>query len=572
MDTRALVEQGVKCSRIILAGMFALAAPAPDLAVAQEAPAVTEADPEPVADNLSVPGERTVASGSWSRILTTVDALPEGAVYVAVGTHHGVASGDTLSISEDSTSQAIGALVVTLASHKRSVAEFVGTPFTVVQGRMLWASYRSRRPSAFAATSVPGKGDPPTSTQRTPTAPVSEAQEPSRRRPSARGRIVFEMDGRRSSTRYGEDLTGEVERWFVTPTMRLSARVIDLPGGLQFNTNVRLSYRHSTSDVVQPAFSTRVYQASVRKDFQNVPLELEAGRFYNRYDDFSGYFDGIMARVHAGPLGAGVALGLEPDRANEGLSSDLPKATAFVDVRARGGRAEYDASASFHVLRPGDEMSDRTFFGLTQDLGLGRVRILHRLQVDRDPESLEWTVTQNRLDGVVPLGARWRVRGGYGQRRPFSIYRTTDVISYERERWSGGISYWGTAATLGFDASVNRGEAEESSYTYSGYFSIPGRTLGGLGVGASFSYWHREEDRAIHVSPGLSYRFGRVHARAGYRYYRSDISDLKLATHGGNFTLDVPLTAGVHGTIRADSNWGEQLSSTRLSAALWMGF
>ncbi len=541
---------------------------------------------------IGVPTPATLAAqdSPESQILTTVDPVTESTVFVAVGRDHGLTAGDTLSIAQDSTGQAIGALLVQSTSRKRSVATYLGKPFPVGGGAIFYARFRPRIPVPAPVRVASASGGSLTGSQTAPDGTGSHDGTPARGlapapeetltqeeeapslSPTADGRIAFEMDGRRSVTKYGEDLRDEAERWFTTPTLRLNARVRDLPGGVQFNTNLRLAYRYSTADVVQPQLSGRVYQASIRKELDDVPLEIEAGRFYNRYDEFSGYFDGIMARVHSGPVGAGVAVGTEPNRANESVWLDLPKLTAFADVRASGERAGYDATVSFHTIRPRGDLLDRNFFGLSQRLSVGRARFFNRFQLDRDPETDKWIATQLRVDATIPISGQWYLRGGYGRRRPYSIYLTSDVISYTRERITGGIGYWGGTASVNLDVSANRGERDESSRTYSGSFAIPARRLGGLGVNGSFSYWERDDSNALHASPGVSYRFGQVRSRLGYRYYRTEIGGRTLKTHGGNMSLDFPVVERVHATLRAYTNWGEELTSTRLSAGFWMSF
>jgi hypothetical protein len=37
-------------------------------------------------------------------------------------------------------------------------------------------------------------------------------------------------------------------------------------------------------------------------------------------------------------------------------------------------------------------------------------------------------------------------------------------------------------------------------------------------------------------------------------------------------SLDFPVVERVHATLRAYTNWGEELTSTRLSAGFWMSF
>ena len=90
------------------------------------------------------------------------------------------------------------------------------------------------------------------------------------------------------------------------PTLRLRAAVTRLPGGLRLETNLRAAYRSSSMGLLETSPSLRVYQASVEKEFTMVPLQLRLGRFYNPYESYGGYLDGVLARVGRQGFGVGV--------------------------------------------------------------------------------------------------------------------------------------------------------------------------------------------------------------------------------------------------------------------------
>ena len=109
---------------------------------------------------------------------------------------------------------------------------------------------------------------------------------------------------------------------------------------MRLNTSMRLSHRTSPDEVIQPVTSLRFYQFDLEKRFEAAPLQLHLGRFHNPFDDFSGYWDGMMVHLGDEGLGAGVAVGFEPNLWNETFSSDLPKVSGFLDYTGRGERTD----------------------------------------------------------------------------------------------------------------------------------------------------------------------------------------------------------------------------------------
>jgi len=79
----------------------------------------------------------------------------------------------------------------------------------------------------------------------------------------------------------------------------VNARVTQLPGDAVLRVNARGRYRYvDNADPITPTVALHTYQLSVEKDFG--ATSLQAGRFYNRHEPYSGYWDGAL--VHRGSL------------------------------------------------------------------------------------------------------------------------------------------------------------------------------------------------------------------------------------------------------------------------------
>jgi hypothetical protein len=460
------------------------------------------------------------------------------------------------------------------------VAGFVGEPFPVSRAESLYLGISSAlleaRLSELEREGAATDPDQPREGQLELDAGSREAPGPGRdetpRTPvRIDGRISLDLEALRTTTRWGESPEEAADRTFSTPTFRLQARARDLPGGFRLSTNMRVSHRTSTDDVIQPRTSARFYQFDLEKEFDAVPLQLHLGRFNNPYDEFGGYFDGIMARVGGDGLGAGAAVGFEPELWNEGISTDRPKMTGFLDYSARGERARYSGSLSFHTLRPRSDLPDETYVGLSQGLSVGGLWVRHRIRVDRSPNESEWSLTRLQVDASLPIGNGLTARGGWRRwRNPSAL--TLGAPGPRRDRANVGLSYWSAPGGATLDFSLDRPEGGETARTVSGSFSLRETGVLGLGLSGFASYWKRGEGSSLLLSPELRREVGRVHVRGAYRFYRTRSGSGENRHQFADLGLTVPLGRGLQARVQGSVQWGESFSSNRILASLWKSF
>ena len=507
-----------------------------------------------------------------ARVLAVVDYVAGVDLYLAVGTDHGVLPLDTLPVydGEGEGAQLLGLFHILSATDKRSVANILGEGFPLDRGSLVYLGIPGERlaeladaasVAAVAATGPEGEGQAGVGEVRAPSLPLR-----------LHGRVSLDYDAFRTVTRWGEDSTEEEERSFNTPTFRLQARGQNLPGGFNLGTGMRISHRMSSDDRVQPITSTRFYQLDLEKQFDRVPVEMHLGRFNSPYDEFSGYWDGLLLRVGPRGLGAGVAVGFEPRWSNEGFSSDRPKLSGFVDFDARGEAAAYTGSVNFLGIRPADGLPDRTSVGLSQRLRVGRAWIHHRMEVDRDPLGSDWNLTRLQLDGSVTLAGGLGAFAGWRRWRALPLWDPAAVLGPQEDRGHIGLSYWGGSGGGSVDLSLNRPEEGEGGRTVSGSFYVTRTPISGVGLGVSASRWSRVEDSSLLLSPQLTLSAGPVSFRGAYRYYNTVRSIGEERTHFTDASLTFPLGSGVYLRLLGSTQWGEDLSSNRIYASIWKGF
>jgi hypothetical protein len=512
------------------------------------------------------------------RILTVVDYVAANEVYLASGTDHGIREGDTLSVydGEGEGADLLGILLIQSATERRAVAVFPGTPFSVQRSDLLYlglpralAEARALEAEVEVAAANPVDSTGAERAEREPRPDQSSAPRPP---VQWRGRVSLDMDALQTTTRFGEGPEDEIQRSFSTPTFRLQARARDLPGGVRLNTSMRLSHRTSPDDAIQPVTSLRFYQFDLEKRFEAVPVQVHMGRFHNPYEDFSGYWDGMMVHYGEEGLGAGVAVGFKPELWNEGLSTERPQVSGFVDYSARGATSEYSGAVSYHTTRPSIDEPDRTYLGLSQRIRLGGAWIRQRLQVDRSIDGADWALTRLQLDASVPLPGGLSAHAGWRRWRTYYAVVPFGELGPRRDRASAGLSFWSPGGGISADVSLDRPDVGDEARTVSSSFYLRRTPLLGLGFSGIASYWERGDDTSILLAPQLRRELGRAEVRAGYRFYRTSGGFGDIFSHFGDLAVTMPLGGGLSARIHGLVQWGDDLTSNRILASLWKSF
>jgi hypothetical protein len=516
-------------------------------------------------------------------ITVRVRQVAGSSVYLDVGTRHGLARGDTLDVGRAGSTGPtgptgpIGRLTVTASTETRSVLSFAGTPFPVTRGASL--TIRLLRepaeavPEPAAAGAAPRVGAPPARSDPAPATATSGASRGATAPvgPRPHGRIGLDVTAARTTTRVGTVDPTDVDRTFATPSFRFDATVPRALAGFQLRTSVRLAYRYSSEDLIRPAASTRVYAATLERVFTAVPMRVALGRFHSPVESYSGFWDGALLRVGR-DVGVGTIVGFEPDRWNERPSFTSPKATVFVDASARGSGWRWAGDLSAHALRPTDSLPEHTFFGASQRVSVGPLRVGHDLQLDRE-EGGGWRVSRVRVNGSLEVGAGFQVRGGFARRETWISGLTEAFFAPRGERVDAGLSLRGPAGFISVDGSRVSDRSGRHSRGITGSFSLdqlPGMPVAGLW--GSVARWTGPYGSTITAAPSLSFRVRPAWLRTGYRYSRSDYLDRLNETHAVEGSLDVPFSSGLRATGRMRLEWGGTLNGQSFDLGLYRIF
>lgn len=490
-----------------------------------------------------------------------VEFIAGSNLYISAGTERGINADDTLLVYTEADGVLLGEFVVVSATRERAVVAFVSSPFPATRGKGLYVVFKH---SLVA---------PPPQ----PVAPTEARQPPGSSEGGMRisGRLSLDVNALQTRSEAPDIGVEPTERTFTTPTARLRAALTHLPGDLRLQVNMRASSRYS-SDPVQPDESFRVYQASLERDWKAAQFRL--GRFYNRYETYSGYWDGFLLHLGGDGFGLGGAVGFQPDRSNELFSRDLPKYTVFLNAGHRGRSVRYATDLSFHQLMPRNGLPNHMYGGWSQRLQVGGFQLSHNLQVDRDPTTSKWVVTQLLARTAIPLGRRVNLRARYALRQPYPITLVEPLITTRRDQGSVGLWFWLGNGSLGADVTVNQVRNESRSYTYAGSFSFPNTAILGLGFSSSISYWMLADRKVLYVSGALSRTFGRVQLQASYYRYQTDELSTALdqlttiLAHTGELSLSFPLARRLYSSLQGRIQRGENQNNNNLYASLWLNF
>ncbi len=484
-------------------------------------------------------------------------------IYLDIGRRHGLDTGDTVEVAREADGATVGRLTVTAATEDRSVLTFAGEPFAVTRGASLTLFLLRTPTDAVPEAAAPRPG---AQTGARVSQPASSLSRP-------RGRVGIDLSASQSTTSVGSVDPERVSRTFATPAFRLDATVPRAVGPLALHLGGRLAYRYADGASITPATSVRIYEASLEHDAPGSPVRVRLGRFHSPVEAYSGWWDGAMLRLGGRSFGVGALAGFEPDRWNEKPSADRPKLTAFADWEGRGRGWRWQGDVSVHGMRPRDSLPDHTFFGVSQRITSGPLRIVQDLQVDRDDVAGKWRLSRAGLRSALALGRHLDVRVGVSRRETWLIGLGAGLFAPRSDRIDGGIAVRGTAGYLSLDASRSTDGLGRESTGLTGSAALrrlPETSI--LGASAVVSRWTGPYGNTLLASPTLQVDLSPAWLRLGYRFYRSDFIERISTTHGAEASVDAPFGSGLRLSARVRVQWGSYLANRSVDLSLYRVF
>ncbi|HET7043054.1 MAG TPA: hypothetical protein VFI13_13635 [Gemmatimonadales bacterium] len=491
-------------------------------------------------------------------VRAVVQYLAGANVYLDVGTDRGLRPGDTLAVRRVPSGEAAGPLVVVSGTPGRSVAAFAGAPYSLTRGDTL----------ALSITHVADRGTP-LAAAPAPLVPPTAAL-PARRRVTTDGSVSLDFDLLQTTTTGLGASPEQQTRNFTTPSLGFRYRAQGLGGGWEFRTGLRATQRSSTGGVVDPATLVQVYELALLRRGRRGEIQL--GRFYDPYESYSGYWDGVMLHRGTSAGGVGVLAGFTPDRGNAGFQSSEPKLGGVAHFRSRGTGVRYRSEVALDLLFPRDTAGTHAIAGWGQAVEAGGLLLSSSLQADRMPLMRRWGVTRLYTRLSTRLGTAGTLYTGYTLNRLDLGDTTTGVIPYRRDQVNAGLTFWSGGKGFSADVSTSRQHALPTQWAWSANATARGRGAAALGGGLVAMYWTGGPSHGLLVSPSVLRRFGAVDGQFDYQYYRSASGTTTSVSHAFELGARLPLSAHTQFSIRLRERIGDLLKSSGVSAGLWYGF
>ncbi|NNE33695.1 MAG: hypothetical protein HKN13_00560 [Rhodothermales bacterium] len=508
-----------------------------------------------------------------SEISVSVEYIAGQNIYITWSSDTGVQRRDTLDVLRNGIEQ--GQLRVISITSRRAVTTFVGNRFAVDFGDQLTVRYQLPivEQAILDSTVSTRAAAAPASVRKSILESTSTIKQSAKKKAiRVSGRVSFENQSLRTLADARADSLPKIRTNFSSTNTSVRTTIDRLPIDLKVNVHFRAAYRRSSVATTLSPRSIRVYRASIEKRLKSQPISFELGRFYSIYEDFSGYWDGAIVRYGQRAMGAGVAFGFEPTLSNEGFDPNLPKYTAFADIRARMGSLRYDADVSFHEVRGRNQYSTHDYVGIQHSIRSQRIRLSQDLQVNRDPESSSWMVTRFQTSASVPLLGRLKVTGRYLMRRPYYVWRTQNFMSSRRDRYTAGANLRVRNGITGVNVTTNSYEGRDPYTTYSAFLNLTRTAIGGMGFTSSASMWNRNDNGAFSANVGLSKAVGRLFLRGRYRYYRTSLTETTLTTHSVHSSVDFRLPERINLAVQVQVQFGDTFQNTSIFTGLWKSF
>ena len=516
-----------------------------------------------------------------------------------------IAAGRALDVSRIPDGPVIGRLLVIERAGRRLLTRFEGEAFPVTRGTVLYLATEDgagpihpRDPFfRVRATDSDENPGPPGTPIRGVSNGLETRSSGSRRSdrvygPRLSGLLSLESDLRRSTSSFTGRRDGTIDRTFATPGARVRATLSGLPVGLQIHTSLRGYNRDRQSRRPVQESQLQVFEAYALVSPRGSPVTLQGGRFLNRHEAFTGYWDGGLLRIGTPRFGVGAAVGWEPAVRGERLDQNLFKYGAFVGLETGSRATGYRLSLSAVRVDPrvplvgsdpgaGPSAMRRTIVGASQRLTAGPVRLHANVEAEQDTAVSGWVISRAYLGATVRAG-RVTVRGNASRLRgPVGVAfapsldprRGSPRVGPPRDRVGAGVSLRIGSGSIGGDVTLSRDRLERTSHTFAGHLGMPRALPGDVGFGLNGFYW--EDDRTNTVVSGfatLSRRFGRVRADVGYRFDRSERSGLGVVSHGLQIGFSVQGSTGWNYQMMGFARRGTDLETDRLYTRLSKSF
>jgi hypothetical protein len=460
----------------------------------------------------------------------------------------------------------LGLLNVLAVSAPRFSAEFADAAFALTRGEELLIKWQPKA-SQSDHTQTPVTSKTPSVMDQQGRSPTGSTET----KPQISGRWMTYVSATRSVTRWSSKLDKTDTRVYFYPSTSLHLNMRKLPGDWSLTMRGRLSYRYNVNKEISDRWVPNVYELQAEKSFQRLPLHLSLGRFYNDYDNLSGFWDGAMVRYGKRQAGIGVLAGYQPVRGNEGFSRDLPKASAFLYHDARAGDWRFNTSASVTTVQPSRLWPNHWYGGLKEYIRSDRIRFRGVVQADRNPTDGTYQLSLLQTTLHVDVTKQWRVSGYYNRREPYYIERGAQPFSYLRQRGGVNLNYHRSGIGGGVGVAINH-VLDQTTQSITGRFYWNRSPWWNLGWSAHGSYYNGDSGHTMLA--GLeAHKDSRLFGTdIGYQLYNTQQFGFSNTSHRIMLRLNSRFDSPWRFSLQLQEEIGELIQNQYVGVTLWRSF
>lgn len=384
------------------------------------------------------------------------------------------------------------------------------------------------------------------------------------------GRIMTGGNLTQSTTHWNSYVNNADTRWSSIPYTNLSLFIRNLPANWNVKIQGRYSYRLQTDSRINQTGMLNMYNFHATKEMKNIPIEIQMGRFYNRYETSYSYWDGLMIHYKQDNWGTGASAGWEPESSNEGIQTAFPKVSGFVHHELRRDDLRWFGQISATNIFPAD-YENHYYAGIEQRFDYKALTLDGELRIDQDLASNSAQLTKLQLRADIEITQWLEIRAIYNERTPFLLYASSGLFLDSRSRY--GISSTIRTGKWWFNNGVTVSEKKPSeSITYNSRVQWSQSPVWQISWSIYGSYWSADDGQSWYGGLSASRSFNEFRLSTGASAYRSlllrsdHLSGSLYVDANANLSGDFSLSARLQTTI------GELMTRNSISLSLWKNF
>lgn len=494
--------------------------------------------------------------------------------YLDAGQNQGISSGDTLTVFQSERGGTIrGRLLVIASSSSSSSVRYLNKPFPLTRGEELYLTAESTKGPATAEipTAIADTVRRSSIMNKSPTTRTSSPVINNAVKPLVTGRIMAGSYMNFSQSRWSALDTSWSHQNYISPYMNMILRAARLPGNVEVNVNMRWSYRYMNLQPLRPASLFSLYQLQISKHWDKVPFTISIGRFYNRYEDFSGFWDGVMLRYGSYNNGIGIISGFEPDQSSAGFSSTIPKHSIFAYSSQPLGPIESSSEVSFNALYPKNNWLNHMYFGINQEFRYKQSSIGGSFQLDRSPLDNQWVVSEGYLHAHISLSNGFYLNGIWRRNYPYRLWLITNPFGFLQTQYGGGLSFNFSDGYLSGNILKDSGTwaSNAMNYDFYGSYQLP---FLNLGLNAQANFRDDKTNKALSFGGGIDRWFGSFQLSLQYQYYKTDYLNERILSHSVSAQINVPIMDKLYIDLQGQYQFGDLIMNKGASIGIWYNF